>query len=76
MEELGFMAKDNGRWRFPVNFPKHSTFLLTDESNVLVLRAILFFHAEEKTTLKEIRKFFTETAITTFEHDGYIKIER
>ncbi len=42
--------------------------------NVTVLRGVLFFHAEEKTTLERLRIYFTEEAIGKLAHDEFIKI--
>ena len=47
---------------------------ITDK-NVTVLRSILFFYAEEKTTLSNIRAHFTDHAISKLVHDNFIKIE-
>jgi hypothetical protein len=45
-----------------------------DEKNVTVLRPILFFHAEQKTTLSKIITYFTPHAISKLEHDKFIEI--
>jgi hypothetical protein len=46
-----------------------------NDKEVIVLRAILFFHAEEKTTLSRIRAHFTDHAISKLVYDNFIKIE-
>lgn len=48
-----------------------------NETNVIILRGLLFFHTEQPNiTLGKLREFFTEKAIKLFEIDGYIKINR
>jgi len=44
------------------------------EKNVTVLRPILFFHAEQKTTLSKIMTYFTPRAIGKLVHDKFIEI--
>jgi hypothetical protein len=48
--------------------------LLTEDIKVLVLRPILFFHAEEYTTMARIKANFTDEAISKLIHDKFIKI--
>ena len=76
MSVVGFMARDNGRFRLPVDWDKCSSISLVDETKVTVLRSLLFFYTDQKITIGELRTFFTERTITTFENDGYIKIEK
>lgn len=45
-----------------------------DSSKVLVLRSILFFHAEQTTTMARIKANFTDEAISKLIHDNFIKI--
>jgi len=47
---------------------------IDENKNVIILRGILFFHAEEKTTLAKIREYFTDHAISKLSHDNFIKI--
>jgi hypothetical protein len=46
----------------------------SDETEVIVLRASLFFHSEQKITLGKLREFFTPKAIKLLEKDGYVKL--
>lgn len=46
----------------------------SDETEVIILRHVLFFHSEQKITLGKLREFFTDKAIKLFEKDGYIKL--
>lgn len=55
---------------FDVNIKKD----LCDETEVLIVRPILFFSREQKITLGKLREFFTQKAINLFEKDDYIKI--
>lgn len=48
--------------------------LLNEDIKVLVLRPILFFHAEERTTMARIKANFTDEAISKLIHDKFIKI--
>lgn len=73
METKNFVGKDSWKDRFPFPFPSDINELWKD-NEVIVLRSILFFHAEEKTTISRIKLHFTEWAIKKLEHDGYIKI--
>lgn len=45
-----------------------------DETEVIIIRPVLFFRKEQKITLGKLREFFTEKAIKLFETDDYIKI--
>lgn len=45
-----------------------------NETEVVVLRQIWFFHTEQKITLGKLREFFTKKAIKLFEKDGYVKL--
>ena len=45
-----------------------------NDKNVIVLRSILFFHSEQKTTLEIIRGYFTDYAISKLVNDNFIKI--
>jgi hypothetical protein len=47
----------------------------TDDTEVIVLRASLYFHAEQKITLGKLKEFFTMKGIRGLEKDGYIKIK-
>lgn len=47
-----------------------------NDASVEILRASLFFYAEQKLTLGELRVYFTNKAIAKLESDGYIKIIR
>lgn len=76
METLGFIARDNGRFRLPVDFNLYGTLFYGNDKKVTVLRSLLFFYTEQKVTLGELREFFTDKALTTFQNDGYIKIEQ
>ena len=44
-----------------------------DNIEIVVLRAILFFHTDQIITLSKLKKYFTDHAINSFEVDGYIK---
>jgi hypothetical protein len=46
----------------------------SDSAEVLILRASLFFHAEQTVTLGKLREFYTPKAIKLLEKDGYIKL--
>ncbi len=48
--------------------------IFENNSEVLVLRPILFFHDEQKTTMARIRANFTDEAIKKLIHDKFIKI--
>ena len=45
-----------------------------EKTKIRVLRPLLFFYVEQETNLLELKNFFTDRAISLFEHDGYIKI--
>jgi hypothetical protein len=45
-----------------------------DKTPVIILRSCLWFHSEQKTTLGELRRFFSEKGITSLKSDGFIKI--
>lgn len=62
-----------------VNFPIDNIIneILLEDINskeVLVLRPILFFHAEQITTMARIKANFTDNAIQKLIHDKFIKI--
>lgn len=44
------------------------------EKKVTILRPILFFHADEKTSLSKIMNYFTPKAIGKLIHDKFIEI--
>lgn len=52
----------------PVKLPEDQEMVVT------VLRPILFFHAEQKTTLSKIMTYFTPQAIVKLIHDNFIQI--
>ena len=71
-----FIGHDNWSRRFPTDF---SNDLMTGNLynkmiNVTVLRASLFFHSGEKTTLDRIKANFTDEAIAKLVHDKFIEI--
>ncbi len=45
------------------------------DKEVIVLRSILFFHAEEKTKLSRIKLHFTDYAINKMIHDKFIEVK-
>ena len=47
---------------------------MSNETKVVVLRTSLWLYKEQKTTLGEVRKFFSADGIAFLEKDGYIKI--
>lgn len=73
-KQMNFFDRDQASkidWgTFDVN-PKKD---LGDETEVLIIRPILFFRREQKITLGKLREFFTQKAINLFETDDYIKI--
>lgn len=46
-----------------------------DETEILVLRSLLFFYSEQKITFGKLKEFFSPKAIKLFEKDGYIKFK-
>jgi len=73
---LGFMAREKPNpidWNsFDINPEKD----WSDETEVVILRPVLFFYSEQKITLGKLREFFTPKAIKLFEKDGYIKLKK
>ena len=64
-----------GHSNWKLNLPEiHDMYFTNDDTEVIVLRGILFFYADQKTTLGKIRENFTDTAITKLVHDKFIKI--
>ena len=48
----------------------------SDETNVIILRSILFFHSEQKgITLGKLREFFSDKSVKLLEKDGFIKLD-
>jgi hypothetical protein len=75
-EVHGFMSREKPE---PINWDMfveemNSTAHIEDSVEVVILRAVLFFHSEQKITIGKLREFFTEKAITLFKKDGYIEI--
>jgi len=54
------------------NFSFDTTFIPNDVE-ILVLRPIYFFHAEQVITMGKLREYFTEKAIIKFYGDDFIK---
>lgn len=64
-----FIGRDS--WRLPHTFsdlPYH------DDTKVLVNRSLLFFYAEQKITIGDLKKHFTDSAIMSFVKYEFIKI--
>ena len=71
---LGFISREKPH---PIDWPSFDIIPeinWNDEVEVVVLRASLFFHAEQKITLGKLREFFTPKAIKLLKKDGYIKL--
>lgn len=45
-----------------------------DEIEVTILRSSLWFYKDQKTTLGEVRKYFTPDGILSLLKDGFIKV--
>lgn len=81
------MEKDYGlAANFVGNFEKDKTvfdsfripFILSmanDEIEVTILRSSLWFYKDQKTTLGEVRKYFTPDGILSLLKDGFIKVK-
>lgn len=71
----GFFAREKPNpidWsNFPINPEKE----WPDEIEGVVLKTMDFFYAEQKVTLGDVRKIFTNKAIKTLEIDGYMKFD-
>lgn len=65
---LNFIGHEN--WSKPTNQRSLELF----NAKVTVLRSILFFYSEQKTTLDEIQKYFTTEAINKLINDKFIEI--
>jgi len=65
-----FISHEN--WQRP--YPTFDELLINEDKEVTVLRNILFFYAEQKTKISNIRENFTEHAINKLIHDKFIKI--
>lgn len=72
--QIGFFARDKPNPIDWAKFMKNPEKEWSDETEVLILRPILFFHEGQKITLGKLREFFTPKAIKLFEKDGYIKL--
>ncbi len=59
-------------WKKPILDIDFKMYL--EDKDVTVLKPILFFHAEQKTNLNTIKKYFTDEAIFKLTHDKFIKI--
>lgn len=72
-----FIGHDIWKHRFPVP-PTLEVYNYEADNKleVTVLRNILFFHAEQETTLERIRANFTDIAIDKMVHDKFIEIHR
>jgi hypothetical protein len=77
-KRMDFMSREKpGQINWPdFNIKYHENQVWPEETPVVVLRASLFFHSEQKITLGKLREFFTPKAIELLEMDGYIKIEK
>lgn len=67
-----FVGHESWRMKLPDDY--FDDIYTSDDTEVLVLRSILFFYADQKTTLGKIRENFTNHAITKLEHDKFIQI--
>jgi len=65
-----------GSWRHRLPDYVDITIFLEDKEVTIIRRELLFFYYGQKTTIRELSKFFTDKAIATFEADGYIKINK
>ena len=72
-----FIGHDNWRDKFP--FPhildELSDYAKSSDKEVIILRGCLFFYETQKTTLGEVQKHFTESAIEKLFHDGFMKFK-
>ena len=71
---LMFIGHDNWSRRFPSENDIVDFGVSLNDKKVTVLRPILFFHGEQKTTLSKISAYFTQHAIAKLVHDKFIEI--
>lgn len=73
--EIGFM--DTGqRKHFPPFELQDFSGDKNDLAGVKVFRPLWFFHVDQKgITVAKLREYYTDKAISKFEHDGFIEIE-
>ena len=69
---MNFVGHDEWKLELP---QLHKSVLFPDDTEVIVLRGLLFFYAGQKTTLGNIRNNFTLLAIIKLEHDKFIEIK-
>lgn len=72
----GFMAREKpGAIHWPsFNEEILGNIIKGNDRKVIILRSSLWFYAEQKTTLGNVREYFSEKGIALLEKDGYIKI--
>ena len=73
--ERGFVSREKpGQIHWPgFNEEINANTFRSNDTKVTALRSGLWLYAEQRTTLGELRKFFSETGIALLEKDGYIK---
>jgi len=69
-----FIGHENWSKRFPDDSDIIDFGASLNDKEVIVLRPILFFHAEQKTTLSKICAYFTQHAIGKLINDKFIEI--
>lgn len=69
-----FIGHENWTHIFPSDSDIVDLGVSLNDKKVTVLRPILFFHAEQKTTLSKISAYFTQHAIAKLVHDKFIEI--
>ncbi len=72
-----FIGHENWNKPFPnILLDKLASFLLHDDTKVIILRGCMWFYKNQKTTLGEVRKHFTEQAIEQLIHDKFIETQK
>lgn len=71
-EVKNFIGKQTWQWPIPDDFFESS--LHSDAVEIIILRNMAFFYTEQKTTLGDLRKIYTEKAVNALLHDGFVEI--
>jgi len=67
-----FIGKQTWSFSIPEDFFESS--IHTDEVRVVILRNMAFFYKDQKTNMGALRKIYTEKAVNSLLHDGFIEI--
>lgn len=68
-----FIGRDS--WRDSFILKPDSFYDKFKDKKVVVLRPLLFFYTEQKVTVEDLMKFFTDRSIMEFEQYEFIKIQ-